>query len=97
MGGVCEDVGGVDESSETAAFGFGGDGGCSEVGLYFTGDSFSRKARRLGSRSRRGSPLVAWEGSELFEEKGHQTIGYSERNYFYLFFFFWNVEDLQGL
>ena len=26
-----------------------------EVGLYFTGDSFSRKARSSGSRLRRGS------------------------------------------
>ncbi len=26
--------------------------------VYFTGDSFSRKSRKLGSRSRRGSLLV---------------------------------------
>lgn len=31
------------------------DGAGAGAGLYFTGDSFSRKARRSGSRSRRGS------------------------------------------
>lgn len=50
----------------------GGDGG--EDGLYFTGDSFSRKSRRPGSRSRRGSLLVEG-GSEGVEE--NQPIGNS--------------------
>ena len=35
----------------------GGGGGGAEV-WYLTGDSFSRKSRRLGSRSRRGSLLL---------------------------------------
>ena len=37
--------------------GSGGRGGGGEV-VYFTGDSFSRKSRKLGSRSRRGSLLL---------------------------------------
>ncbi len=35
-----------------------GGGGCGGDVVYFTGDSFSRKSRRLGSRSRRGLLLV---------------------------------------
>ncbi len=33
----------------------GGEGSGVGAGLYFTGDSLSRKSRREGSRSRRGS------------------------------------------
>lgn len=49
-----------------------GGGGGGEDGLYFTGDSFSRKSRRPGSRSRRGSLLVDGD-SEGVEE--NQPIG----------------------
>lgn len=50
-----------------------GDGGGFEV-WYFTGDSFSRKSRRLGSRSRRGSLLLSFELPFLPEPR-NQPIG----------------------
>jgi len=43
--------------------GEGGDGAA--AGLYFMGDSFERKSRREGSRSRRGS-VEEDEGEVLF-------------------------------
>ena len=53
--------GGVDDGSGVVDVVIGGDGegegGAGEV-LYLTGDSFSRKSRRLGSRLRRGSEVV---------------------------------------
>ena len=48
-----------------------GGGGWGVGGLYFTGDSFSRNLRRLGSRSRYASPLVASVSSFLPDVKGH--------------------------
>lgn len=56
--------------------GFGaeeGDGGGFAV-WYFTGDSFSRNSRRLGSRSRKGSPLLSFELPFLPEPQS-QPIG----------------------
>ena len=58
--------------------GSGGGGGFVE-GLYFTGDSFSRKSRRLGSRSRRGSLLVLLFGSPSLLEPQSQPIGKLEK------------------
>ena len=55
----------------------GGGGGGFEV-WYFTGDSFSRKSRRLGSRSRRGSLLVSFE-LPFLPEPPNQPIGSQRR------------------
>ena len=51
----------------------GGGGGGFEV-WYFTGDSFSRKSRKLGSRSRRGSPPLSLE-LPFLPEPQNQPIG----------------------
>lgn len=53
----------VDVESVGSLVGLGANGGGAE-GWYLTGDSFSRKSRREGSRSRRGSLIL-----ELFEEE----------------------------
>lgn len=57
----------VEENEVAEAVGEVEVGGEGEAeGLYFTGDSLSRKARRSGSRSRRGSLFVegGFEGVE---------------------------------
>ena len=61
-----EDVGEVGDEEVKEGEGEGDGGGGGEV-LYFTGDSFSRKARSSGSRSRRGSLFVEG-GFERVEE-----------------------------
>ena len=51
----------------------GGGGGGFAV-WYFTGDSFSRNSRKLGSRSCRGSPLLSF-GLPFLPEPPNQPIG----------------------
>lgn len=45
------------------------------VVVYFTGDSFSRNSRRLGSRLRRGSSVVVDWPLPLLEVPQNQPIG----------------------
>ena len=61
---------------EEAKIGDSDEGGAG-VGLYFTGDSFSRKSRRLGSRSLSGSEVELSAAAFLLVPQ-NQPIGEHE-------------------
>ncbi len=69
-------MGGAGAGEGVGDCGEGAGGGGDAAGVYLMGDSLERKARRLGSRSRRGSevegglegpqgqPIVGWLGGD---------------------------------